>query len=227
MSAIAVLVQLQPHLPDCAHQGMFNQCIGINPPQQELGSRSNPLQVTLQPGRNLLHRLAFGRVTELDMQSFSLKTWPSVWGSGPLWAQICRFPQYATQTVLSCPCHAHVAACVGTANLLSMNHKYITPHLTSYGVVWLPRLLLRFAAFAGPFCRTQILQSRNSSAAEPHQKLEKCTRNCIVSGFNDIHPLSYLYICIYNLCIYIYICANHHHHLIIVMFFHIDITVML
>ena len=74
MSAIAVLVQLQPHLPDCAHQGMFNQCIGINPPQQELGSRSNPLQVTLQPGRNLLHRLAFGRVTELDMQSFSVKT---------------------------------------------------------------------------------------------------------------------------------------------------------
>ena len=121
-------------------------------------------------------------------------------------AQICRFPQYATQTVLSCPCHAHVAACVGTANLLSMSHKYITPHLTS------PPMGLcgcRGCYYASlhlqVLCRTQILQSRNSSAAEPHQKLEKCTRNCIVSGFNDIHPLSYLYICIYNLCIYVYI----------------------
>lgn len=108
-----------------------------------------------------------------------------------------------TKLPLSCAC-----GCLRRNSQPSEHEPQVhntSPHLTSYGVVWLPRLLLRFAAFAGPFCRTQILQSRNSSAAEPHQKLEKCTRNCIVSGFNDIHPLSYLYICIYNLCMYIYI----------------------
>ena len=202
MSAIAVLVQLQPHLPDCAHQGMFNQCIGINPPQQELGSRSNPLQVTLQPGRNLLHRLAFGRVTELDMQSFSVKNVTLCLRFRPIVSTNMQVPavRYSdcTKLPLSCAC-----GCLRRNSQPSEHEPQVhntSPHLTSYGVVWLPRLLLRFAAFAGPFCRTQILQSRNSSAAEPHQKLEKCTRNCIVSGFNDIHPLSYLYICIYNLC---------------------------
>ena len=70
MSAMAVLVQLQPHLPDCASQILHDQLTQVCS-IHELGSRSNPRQVTLQPGRNLLHRLAFGRITELDMQSFS------------------------------------------------------------------------------------------------------------------------------------------------------------